>query len=361
MYSGSTTDYPSALILALQKAIVATFSETEWLELGLKTDSIQMVEGHSRLLRSLDFGDPDYGGCVIKVVRSILGRDDANLKAFRDFPRIDRWLQENDHEARRLLWEMTGEEMPVQREEPLVQRAFPVPTPPPRQALPQPSPPPRQGMPSLSPARVHQAVSQPTSPPRMGQPAGGLDLGVLDGMDIEEGARRLAAGALPKPRKVTNKRVFVVHGHDDGMVQAVARFLEGQGLEPIILGERASRGMTLIAKLEAHSDVGFAVVLVSPCDRGFKRGAPAEEKPRARQNVIFEWGYFMALLRHGQDGQVVRNVQWIVKKDEKGQAPEGMSDIAGTVWLRWDDGSWKGGLAKELDAAGYNIDFRKVV
>jgi hypothetical protein len=72
--------------------------------------------------------------------------------------------------------------------------------------------------------------------------------------------------AVREPKK--SRRIFVVHGHDEGAREAVARFLEKIGFEPIILHERANQGRTVIEKVEAHSDVAFAVVLLTPDDEG---------------------------------------------------------------------------------------------
>jgi len=93
------------------------------------------------------------------------------------------------------------------------------------------------------------------------------------------------------PEKTFSRRAFIVHGHDDGPRESVARFLERLGFEPIILHEQASGGRTIIEKIEHYDDVGFAVVLLTPDDEGCKKGeTPA---PRARQNVILELGYFI--------------------------------------------------------------------
>src|SRR5690606_627542 len=107
-------------------------------------------------------------------------------------------------------------------------------------------------------------------------------------LNVEE-AVKLPVKTGPAPRKV-----FVVHGHEDGASEAVARFLEKLGLEAIILMEQANQGRTIIEKFEAHGDVGFAVVLLTPDDEGYAKGKPPQ--PRARQNVIFELGYFVGRL-----------------------------------------------------------------
>lgn len=156
------------------------------------------------------------------------------------------------------------------------------------------------------------------------------------------------AGRTPtRPVIAPSRRVFIVHGRDDGPREAVARFLERQNLEPIILHEQASRSRTVIEKIEAHRDVGFAVVLLTPDDEGRLKGDPVLE-PRARQNVLLELGYFMAFL--GRD-----RICALTKGDVN--IP---SDFAGVVWQSMDDGAWRTSLARELEAAGYTIDWHRV-
>lgn len=52
--------------------------------------------------------------------------------------------------------------------------------------------------------------------------------------------------------------IFIVHGHDGELKQSVARVIEKQGLEAIILSEQANKGRTIIEKFEKNSDVGGA-------------------------------------------------------------------------------------------------------
>lgn len=143
-------------------------------------------------------------------------------------------------------------------------------------------------------------------------------------------------------------KVFVVHGHDEGARESVARFLEKIGFEAIILHEQANKGRTIIEKIEAYSDVGFAVVLLTPDDYGGKEGGPT--RPRARQNVILELGYFVGRLGRGHVCALMRGEIEIP------------SDWAGVVYQPMDTGGgWKGALAKELAAVGHNIDWAKVM
>jgi len=136
-------------------------------------------------------------------------------------------------------------------------------------------------------------------------------------------------------------RVFIVHGHDNEMKEAVARFVQQLGLEPIILHERSSKGMTLIEKLEHYADVAFAVVLLSPDDVGtaVSGGAPAA---RARQNVVFELGYFYGRLKRERVCTLRRG------------PVELHSDISGVVWTDWG-GDWRTELARELRDAGFTF------
>lgn len=144
-------------------------------------------------------------------------------------------------------------------------------------------------------------------------------------------------------------RIFIVHGHDEAPRETVARYISTIGLEPVILHEQANRGMTIPEKLIANSNVGFAVVLLTPDDLGRAKAA-ATENPRARQNVILELGYFV--------GKLGRDKVCALLKDEV----EIPSDYMGVVYTPFDSGGgWRQQLAKELQAAGYEIDWNKVM
>ena len=152
------------------------------------------------------------------------------------------------------------------------------------------------------------------------------------------------------PKLVTplSNKVFIVHGHDGEARESVARYLGNIGFDPVILHEQANRGRTIIEKVEANSDVGFVVVLLTPDDEGCKKGEVLE--PRPRQNVLLELGYFI--------GKLGRERVCAFRRGNV-NIP---SDFAGVVWTTMDDANgWKQELARELDAAGYNIDWNKVM
>jgi predicted nucleotide-binding protein len=144
-----------------------------------------------------------------------------------------------------------------------------------------------------------------------------------------------------------SRRIFVVHGHDEGARETLARFLEKLDFDPIILHEQANRGGTVMEKIEAHGDVGFAVVLLTPDDEGCVKGGTPE--PRARQNVLLELGYFL--------GRLGRDKVCALKRG----TVEIPSDFAGVVWESMDGNGWKQALGRELEAAGHEIDWNKVM
>lgn len=144
-------------------------------------------------------------------------------------------------------------------------------------------------------------------------------------------------------------KVFIVHGRDDLAKIETARFIEKLGFSAIILHEQASSGKTIIEKIEANTNVGFAIVLYTPCDIGGIAGA-TEQKSRARQNVVFEHGYLIGKLGRN-------NVCALVKGDV-----EIPNDISGVVYVNFDgNGAWHLAIAKELRHAGYSVDMNKVI
>ena len=117
----------------------------------------------------------------------------------------------------------------------------------------------------------------------------------------------------------------------------------------MILSELPARGQTIIEKFDSSSDVGFAVALLTPDDAGALSGQ-AELGPRARQNVIFELGFFIGKLGRGR-----------VCALTKGE-PEIPSDYAGVEYIPLDDhGAWRMRLFRELRAAGFEIDADRLV
>lgn len=141
--------------------------------------------------------------------------------------------------------------------------------------------------------------------------------------------------------------VFIVHGHDDLAINEVKVFLMKIGFNPIVLREKPNEGQTIIEKIEKYTNVGFAIVLYTPCDEG-KAKESSVYKSRARQNVVFEHGYLCAKLGR-------KYVCALVKDDV-----EIPGDLGGVVYTPMNPG-WEMHVARELMSAGYTFDASKLL
>lgn len=157
----------------------------------------------------------------------------------------------------------------------------------------------------------------------------------------------LRASAQAPPVK---PKIFVAHGHDGEAKEAMARYIEKLGMTAVILNEQAGRGRTIIEKFEENSDVAFAVVLLTPDDIGAAKGNKESLTPRARQNVIFELGFFLAKL--GRD-----NVCALFKG-----GVEMPSDYGSVSYIGMDEGgAWRLSLAREMKEAGLPVDMSNIL
>lgn len=151
------------------------------------------------------------------------------------------------------------------------------------------------------------------------------------------------AGAL-------GNRVFIVHGRDHGPRDAIRNFLRDIEVDSVVLEDQPNQGRTIIEKFEAHVDVAFAVVILTPDDVGAARDETDKARPRARQNVTLELGFFIGLLGRGRVAPI------------KVGDVEVPSDVDGIVYIDFDQGgAWKLRLGKELKAAGIAVDLNRAV
>lgn len=146
---------------------------------------------------------------------------------------------------------------------------------------------------------------------------------------------------------IMSDKVFIVHGHDAGLKNEVARFVENLGLTAIILHERLNRGRTIIQKLlEEVRDVAFAIVLYTPDDEVNSNG---KLHFRARQNVIFEHGLLVGLLGECKVCCLC-----------KGEI-EIPSDNSGILYTKYDEaGAWKNEVASEMEGVGLTVDLNNL-
>lgn len=147
--------------------------------------------------------------------------------------------------------------------------------------------------------------------------------------------------------EVKGTKVFVVHGHNEEALFKIESFLKKLQLDPVILKEKPSEGLTIIEKFFQFSNqAGFAVVLLTPDDRGGSESDSYEkQRPRARQNVILELGFFL--------GKLGRKHVCVLRQ-ENVEVP---SDYHGVVFVQFDKpGAWQIALAKEMQRAGLDVD-----
>ena len=140
---------------------------------------------------------------------------------------------------------------------------------------------------------------------------------------------------------MTSKDIFIIHGRDTEVLNDVEAFVRSIGCNPIVLYKEPSRGNTIIEKFEKLGAAArFAIVLVTPDDKGgLVASGRTKYQRRARQNVIFEWGYFVAKL--GRD-----HVCALVKG--KVEFP---SDYSGVVYIEYDGkGNWRTKLQREIES-----------
>ncbi len=146
-----------------------------------------------------------------------------------------------------------------------------------------------------------------------------------------------------------SKDVFIVHGHDKSIKEATARFIQNLNLNPIILHEKPNSGNTIIEKFEINANVGYAIILLTYDDEG-KAKKDSSLQPRARQNVIFELGYFF--------GRIGRS-RVCVLFEKRVEIP---SDYKGILYIELDEAEgWKRKLAQELVNANMNVDLKGIL
>jgi predicted nucleotide-binding protein len=145
-----------------------------------------------------------------------------------------------------------------------------------------------------------------------------------------------------------DKRVYLVHGHDGPLKQAVVRTLEQLGLTPVVLREQPGQSGTIIEEVTEYSDVSCVIVMLSPDELGFSRkDGPEAAKPRDRQGVIFELGYLVGKL----------GSQAVIALPPREPAFELPTDYSGVVFIPLDaDDGWRYSLVKALQAIGLNVD-----
>ena len=174
-----------------------------------------------------------------------------------------------------------------------------------------------------------------------------LTVEALDSDEHGELKRQTSKNVSPK----LSNRIFVVHGHDSQLKSDVEQFLSEIGLEPVVLHRQVDQGATIIEKFEKNSDVGFAIILLTPdefaytADQGKLKESDRTIEGRARPNVIFEFGYFV--------GKLGRSRVCCIHKGDV-TVP---SDLNGLLYKKVEESveAQAYSIIKELNAAGYKV------
>jgi len=165
--------------------------------------------------------------------------------------------------------------------------------------------------------------------------AGYFNKGTISSRQLAKSVKEIV-GMSTGPRTL---KTFIVHGHDDAAKLELKNYLQNilRLSEPTILHEQASLGRTIIEKFEEESqDTDIVFVLLTPDDVGASATDSNIQKRRARQNVIFEMGYFLGSFAR-------RSARVILLHKGPIELP---SDISGLVYVD---------ISKGIQAAGEDI------
>lgn len=197
----------------------------------------------------------------------------------------------------------------------------------------------------LSELVVSSTLGDPTSARKKLETLLGCELFLPPHETVSEPIRAMRSMIPEKEMPTTHgKDVFIVHGHDEAAKLKAARLVERLNLKAVILSEQPSDGMTIIEKFEEYSDVRYALVLLTPDDVGGLRTS-GDTKPRARQNVILELGFFI--------GRLGREKVCALHKSDV----EIPSDYSGVVYVEMDEkDAWRVKVANEMKNAGLPVD-----
>ena len=151
----------------------------------------------------------------------------------------------------------------------------------------------------------------------------------------------------PKPNasSKSKNKIFIVHGHNNELKLEVSNWLYSLEIVPVILHLQPNIGLnSILAKIEENSDVAAAIVLFTADDLG-KAKKETELHGRARQNVVFEAGYFVGKL--GPKHVIILNEQGV----------ELPGDLSGVIYSS-TDGQWKDDLRKDLSLMG--LEYKRI-
>jgi predicted nucleotide-binding protein len=122
-----------------------------------------------------------------------------------------------------------------------------------------------------------------------------------------------------------NRNVFIVHGRSHKDRDDLAEIVRELGCQPKVLADEPRNGGTIIEEFEELANTCvFAFVILTPDDVSADAMGD-EDKHRARQNVIFEMGWFFARLGRSRTRLLYRD------------SIELPSDVTGVLYLKYKE------------------------
>lgn len=122
-----------------------------------------------------------------------------------------------------------------------------------------------------------------------------------------------------------DRRVFVVHGRAHSDRDKLVKILHDLGMIPVVLEFAKKSGRSIYEEfLQQAKDCEFAFIILTPEDKTAAADASSEDIFRARQNVIFEMGWFFGVLGRERTRLLYRG------------EIELPSDVTGIMYIRYD-------------------------
>lgn len=157
-------------------------------------------------------------------------------------------------------------------------------------------------------------------------------------------------GESYKEDNLSNKHVFIIHGHGTELLGQVKEYINSLGLIPVILNEEMCVAQPIIEYLKEYLDknaVSHAVSLLTFDEFGYVKNDPSQKRPRARTNAYAET--LMAIKELGNENvTIIKENGLDLSKD--------FSDLQGLYHIGYDkDGDnvfWKEKLKKSLKRRG---------
>jgi len=143
-------------------------------------------------------------------------------------------------------------------------------------------------------------------------------------------------------------KVFIAYGKDENAKLKIENFIRKIDFEPVILEDKSFLHKSLFDKLVHHSNVDYCIVIYSPDDIA-SLNSSNEIELRARQNVVFEHGYFLGKLGIPRVCIIITDTL------------TNPSDINGIGYIDFKLNDWQNRIIREMKSAGLPVDANKIL